>query len=128
MKIRIIFFISLLFFLGCQHQYFETFTIISDGEFSNSECLQKGIKDSIVMIESKYCGHCKATKPIFIEACKNSNVEPEILDISIEKHRDKMKSYGIEVQYTPTFIIGCKYFIGAKNKTEYIKLIGEIKK
>ena len=128
----ILIFIIIILLLWCQKQgnslqtqnnTLETFTILNDGEFNPAECSQRGLDGLIIMLESEYCGHCKTTLPDFQEACEESGVTPIILDVSITEHRDQMKSYGLEIQYTPTFIFNCKYFVGAKTKEKYLNLI-----
>ena len=84
------------------------------------------------MLESKYCGHCKATIPDFKDACAEKGVEPIILDLSVDEQRVQMMSYGISIQFTPTFIFGCDYFVGVKTKQEYSdsldKFLQEVKR
>jgi thiol-disulfide isomerase/thioredoxin len=99
------------------------FTISEAGNFTLEDCQARGLENKVVMIESKYCGHCQVTKPIFEEACQEAGVTPEILDISENDQREKMLSYSVEVQYTPTFIINCNYYIGGMEKSEYENLI-----
>jgi len=118
--------VLMILMAGCQY-YTQEMTITNDGIFNMTECIQRRLVDQFIMIESKYCSHCKDTLPVFIEACKESGVEPVILDLTIHEHREQMESYGIEVQYTPTFILGCEYFIGTKSKEDYIKMIDKVK-
>ncbi len=125
--IKIILIILLLIFiLGCEKEQhpteFETITITEPGFFEKEVCEERELDDKVIMIESKYCSHCKDTLPIFKEACKEKDIEPIILDLAEEEHRNKLESYGIEVHFTPTFIFGCEYHIGSKTKEEYINL------
>ncbi len=125
--------VALMSLYGCQppeesqESPLLTHTIQVDGEFEADDCLQRGLKDSVIMFESKYCGHCKATLPIFLEACNENGIEPIILDLSISEQREQMESYGIEVYYTPTFIFGCSYYVGTKTKEGYLQVIDEYK-
>lgn len=98
-------------------------TISEAGIFTLQDCQDRGLENKIVMIESKYCGHCEVAKPIFEEACQEAGVIPEILDITEKDQRTKMISYSVDVKYTPTFIINCSYYIGGMKKEEYINLI-----
>jgi len=102
-------------------------TISSEGEFSQEECSARNLKEKVIMLESKYCSACKATLPTFKKACEEEGIAPEILDLSVPEQRAKMKSYGIQITYTPTFIFGCKYYVGAKNEQEYKSIIEEFK-
>jgi thiol-disulfide isomerase/thioredoxin len=94
-------------------------TISESGTFSLKDCQDRKLEGKAIMIESKFCGHCQSTKPLFLQACQESGIVPEILDISKKEEQEKMISYSVEVQYTPTFIIGCDYYIGAMSKEEY---------
>ena len=78
------------------------------------------------MLESKYCGHCRETLPLFEEACEEQGVIPEILDLSVKEDQERMYSLGIQVQYTPTFIFGCNYYVGVKTKEKYLNYINQI--
>lgn len=100
--------------------------ITSEGVFDLSVCEAKGLSGKALMIESKYCGHCKETLPIFAKACDDTEVNCEILDISEPEQREQMYSYGVEVQFTPTFIINCEYFVGVKTKEEYLSYLEKI--
>lgn len=104
-----------------------TLTILSDGEISRQECIERDLHGKVVMLESQYCGHCKKTLPIFEAACEELGLTPLVVDISTKEGVDLLTSYGIEIQYTPTFIFDCKYYVGAKqSKEEYVQLLGDI--
>ena len=117
----------LIFTVGCEKEpkEFETITIAGPGFFETEICEERGLDDKVIMIGSKYCGHCEKTKPDFIETCEKKEIKPIILDLAEEEHREKLKSFGIEVHYTPTFIYGCKYYVGERTKKEYLKLCEE---
>jgi len=120
--------ILLTFNYGCEtsakdNNEIPIFTISQDGSFSEEECSLRALNDKVFMIESKYCGHCKATKPDFIASCEEKNIEPVILDISEVNQRMQMESYGISIQFTPTFVIGCDYFIGSRTKSNYLQIL-----
>lgn len=102
---------------------FEDITIKGDGSFSIEECRIRKLEDKTIMILSKYCGHCKQTIPLFEESCEEKGISPIILDISIPEQRKQMEAYRIKIQYTPTFIFGCNYYVGAQNKEEYLLLL-----
>ncbi len=101
----------------------ELFTIKSLGIFDEGFCSKNDLKDKVIMIESKYCGHCQKTKPEFLEACHEKGITPLMLDLSVEKDRELMESYSLQALYTPTFIFGCNYYIGAMNKENYLELL-----
>ncbi|MCP3683978.1 MAG: thioredoxin family protein [bacterium] len=100
--------------------------IAGNGSFPEGDCEERGTKNSIIMLESKYCSHCKKTKPDFLEACKEKGVEPIILDLAEKEGINQLDTYKIQVAFTPTFIFGCDYFTGAKSKEEYLKYIDEL--
>ncbi len=111
-----------LFGCGEPDNGLEKITISAPGAFDQETCEERGFTDKVIMIESKYCTHCEETKPDFIEICEAKGITPEILDMAEAEHRDTLEKYGIEVQFTPTFIFGCEYHVGVKNKEEYLDL------
>ncbi len=98
----------------------DVFVIKDDGSFSLDECRARGLEDKVIMVESKYCGHCKDTLPLFEEACREKGVEYVILDLTKKLDRELLDSYNIEVQYTPTFLFGCDYYVGTSFKYVYL--------
>ncbi len=93
--------------------------IKKDGHFDWEDCQARELQDKVIMLESSYCGHCKATLPVFKEVAEQKGVNPLILDLSVEEERQKMDDMRINVQYTPTFIFGCDYYTGAKSREDY---------
>ncbi len=104
----------------------DNFIIERDGNFSQEDCLQKGLGSEVLFIGSKYCGHCTETKPHFIKACDEANITPTILDLSLKDDANQVKKYSIEVRYTPTIIIGCNYYVGEKTEKEYVKFLDRL--
>ncbi len=104
---------------GCAEKDPNIVTINGDGSFTAEECRSRGLNDQVIMFESKYCSHCKETLPDFIDACEEKNIEPIILDLSIDEHMVQYETYNIELVGTPTFIFGCNYFVGAREKQTY---------
>ncbi len=100
-----------------------TVIIAAEGAFDTEDCLKRGLGNNLIMIESKYCGHCKDTKPDFMAACNETGIEPVIIDISEPEGLAQVNLYRVEARFTPTFIFGCNYFIGSKSKEEYVDLI-----
>jgi len=90
-----------------------------DSSFTKEQCEARGFTDKVIMLESKYCSHCQQTMPDFISACNEHNVTPIILDLSIVNHGKQLESYNLEIVGTPTFIFGCDYIVGARNKETY---------
>lgn len=100
----------------------------SDGALSAEECSARDLNDKVMMLESQYCGHCKATLPVFKEACLEKGIEPIIIDVSDKEQRKQMESYGLDIMYTPTFVFGCKHTIGTRSKQEYLQLLDKFLK
>ena len=94
-------------------------TIASEGSFTQEQCESRGLSDKLIMLESKYCHACESTKPIFLEVCESEGITPLILDISETEDFAQMESFWINVQYTPTFVFGCDYYVGEKSKSDY---------
>ncbi|NOR84723.1 hypothetical protein GQ473_01255 [archaeon] len=110
--------------LNQTQEQFELFTITKDGSFQLDECKSRGLENKVIMFKSKYCGHCAATLPIFLEVCREMGVEPTILDMTVNEDKDEIKSHGLEIMYAPTFVFGCDYTVGAKTKEKYISMCG----
>lgn len=125
-----ILFLSFILLTGCNEPIIpgdnntlpNTLLIKVDGSFTWEECQERGLQDMVVMLESKYCNHCQTTLPIFREAATEKGIEPLILDLAEENQRTQMALLGVNVQYTPTFIFGCDYFVGAKSKDDYLNM------
>jgi len=119
--------LTLLVLSGCSSSLPENsgdaFTISDEGSFSADVCAAKGLTGKAIMLESRYCPHCTATLPDFNQACSEAGVDCEVLDLADEENINKMYSYGIAAQFTPTFIIDCEYFVGAKTFEEYFDLL-----
>lgn len=118
----------LLLFASCTSQDTTTndvFAITSAGTFSESQCDIHNPDYEVVMLESKYCGHCQATMPIFLEACEEKGITPVVLDLAEQEDAKQAKEkYQVSVQYTPTFLFGCDYVIGAQpTKEDYLQLL-----
>lgn len=107
------------------NQSLDTFAIIEDGSFSSGECEARGLGSEVIMFSSKYCGHCMETLPIFMEACEEIGIEPVVLYTTNAADREIIYSYGIEIHYTPTFLFGCKYYIGTEPKFVYKSRIND---
>jgi len=123
--------VAILSLTGCNHEPESTennsiIKISASGTFTEQECQERGFENKVIMFESKYCGHCKATLPDFQEACEEKGIVPEILDLSVTEELQKAESYNIEIMYTPTFIIGCDYYIGTTSKEEYLERLDSV--
>ncbi len=114
--------LSSTFLTGCGSV--ELFDINKDGTFSGAQCEEHNPNYDIVMFESKFCSHCKDTLPVFLEICEAKGVTPIVLDLSVPEDMARMRDeYKVSIQYTPTFLFGCDYVVGAQTGEEYSRLI-----
>ena len=101
----------------------KTITLDSETEIPLETCIERGLCDKVVMLESEYCGHCKIAEPILKEIAQEKRMDFEFLDVSKKEDRVVMENYGVDVKYTPTLIAGCAVYIGSKSKEEYVQII-----
>ncbi|MCF7799106.1 thioredoxin family protein [Candidatus Woesearchaeota archaeon] len=122
--ILIIALLSMTIFAGCGTST-ETIEITKEGTFSESQCKAHNPNYEVIMIESKFCGHCKETLPKFLEACAELGVVPVVLDMAKAEDAELAEEkYKVSIRYTPTFIFGCDYLVGAQpSKEDYSSLI-----
>ena len=102
-----------------------TIKLLQEGAFTTDECDARGLTGQTIMLESPFCGYCKATKPDFIAAAEATNTTPKIIDIATKEGWTAMEGYGVMIQYTPTFIVNCHYYVGGKDLETYIDWMGE---
>jgi len=88
-------------------------------------CEERDFDDKIIVLESKYCGACKAVLPILKELEKELGVEITFLDLSKDADSLQMKNFKIMPYYTPTMLAGCSVYIGGKPKEEYVNFISK---
>jgi hypothetical protein len=120
---KILFLLCILILIsGCQNE--ET-TITEEGSFNQNICQEKNLTGKYIMIKSAHCSACQATIQDFKSACQEKNIHPIILDLSKQEDIKKFKEYNLSIQYTPTFILNCDYYIGAKTKEEYLKFLNK---
>jgi len=97
----------------------DTFVISQDGMFTVQECKNRGLQDQVIMFESRYCGHCQQTKPDFLAAAEEYGRSVVVLDLAEPAQRAKLDEWKISIQYTPTFMIDCKYYVGGQSRITY---------
>jgi thiol-disulfide isomerase/thioredoxin len=95
-----------------------------EGTISCELCKERGVNDRIIVLESEYCGACKAVAPNIKEAAEELGAEVLFLDLSKESDSIKMNGFGVMPYYTPTMLVGCDVYIGGKSKEEYKQIIG----
>ncbi|MBT4858319.1 thioredoxin family protein [Candidatus Woesearchaeota archaeon] len=105
----------------------DSIIIDSQGTFTQEQCTERNLQDKVIMIKSKYCGHCVETLPDFKKAASFHNLDPMIIETTKDEDLEILKSYNIDFVYTPTFIVGCDYFIGAKSFQGYDRIFEDFK-
>ena len=119
--------LSLLFIVGCNthaqisgstvYDQLDTYTIKTEGEIPQAS--ERGLDGKILMLESKYCSHCKTAIPILQEISEENDLDITILDVSVDEQRAEMEGYGLDIIYTPTLVIDGYAYIGARDKQGY---------
>ncbi|MCK4429572.1 MAG: hypothetical protein KAU95_04295 [Candidatus Aenigmarchaeota archaeon] len=92
-------------------------------------CLERNLSDKIILLESKYCGACKAVVPILkeLEAEYKSELKSGFIFLDLSEEDDRKIAYEFKImpKYTPTVLIGCNIHIGAKSKEIYKQAIDD---
>jgi len=96
-----------------------------EGTIPQDQCTQRKLNDKIIVLESKYCGACKAAVPLIKEVGKELNVNVTFLDLATHEDTAQADKFGVLPYYTPTMVAGCKVYIGGKTKTEYTTIMKE---
>jgi thiol-disulfide isomerase/thioredoxin len=86
-------------------------------------CVERGLQDKVVVMESKYCGACRVAVPRLEEIEEELGASFIYLDLSESEDLETMKSFGVIPRYTPTTIIGCRVMIGAYDKEGFKNVI-----
>jgi len=99
------------------------------GEMAIPFCMERSLKEKIIFVISKYCPHCRRSRPILEKVINDNKLSKYyvFLDLANEKDRDKLDSFGITVIYTPTLIINCSSYIGSKPEKKYLELVKKFK-
>lgn len=101
----------------------EPLSIGKEGMISLEQCSKRGIRDKVIILETKYCSACKVAVPRLREIEKELNAEFMYFDLSKQEDLKKFKEFKIWPKYTPTVIIGCDVLIGSYSKDKYKILI-----
>lgn len=97
----------------------EPLSIEKEGTIPLEQCSKRGISDKVIILETKYCSACKVAVPRLREIEKELNAEFLYFDLSKKEDLKKFEEFKIQVQWTPTVIIGCDVLIGAYSKDKY---------
>ena len=108
-----------LFVFGCESGA-KPLILSEEGDLPLSLCEERGLDGKIMVLESKYCGACKAAKPLVQAAAGEVGVEVLFLDLAEGKDAREAEKLGLVPQYTPTLLVGCQVYIGVKSKEEYV--------
>lgn len=114
--------VSAVLFVACTQNQ-NVFTISEDGTFAFDACQTHGLGNSVIMVESEYCGHCKETRDDFQAACDEKGVDCQFWDIAETDGLKQLEDRNLMVRYTPTILYGCSYRVGADSKDGYLKNI-----
>ncbi len=111
---------------GNQDVVLQKFKIASNGRLPDSFCDANGLEGKVVMIESKYCSHCQENLPVFKKVAGEHSVDVEILDLAVKEDYDKLSSYNLEVQYTPTYLYDCNFYVGSQTEESFNELFNSL--
>ncbi len=97
--------------------------LATEGTINPEDCSARGLGDKVIVLESRYCGACRIAVPRLKEIEKELQTKFIFLDLSQPEDRERLKEFKILPQYTPTVLVGCDVYIGAKSKEEYKRII-----
>ncbi len=101
----------------------ETLVLDKEGGIDLDACLERGLADKIIVLESEYCSACKIVVPRLQEIERELGKEIIYLDLSKENDQNRAKEFKIWPKWTPTVLISCDVFIGAYSKEKYKEAI-----
>ncbi|MGB2762651.1 MAG: thioredoxin family protein [Minisyncoccales bacterium] len=101
----------------------ELLVLDKEGRISLDACLERGLSDKIIVLESTYCSACKIVIPRLEELEKELGVEIIYLNLSEKDDQDRAKEFKIWPKWTPTVLIGGEVLIGAYSKEKYKEVI-----
>ena len=87
---------------------------------ASTQCHAK-LNNKIILIVSQYCSQCKKVLPIVENIVEQNKLEKDfrLLNINNKVDREFIRAHNIHLQYVPTLIVDCYYYVGAKNENEY---------
>jgi hypothetical protein len=114
--------VGVLFLTSCTNtaNNVPVYTIANSGTFTFEECQDHGLGNNVIMIESKYCSHCRETRADFQAACDEVGITCEFWDVAEQEGLDQLQNRDVMIQFTPTMIYGCSYIVGGETKDEYV--------
>ena len=125
-KLVTILFLVLILINGCGKKdnpnFSEIIILDQDITLNQTKCSERNLEDKVIMIESKWCGHCSKVRPLLEEISEEKGVDITFLNLG--RDHEEIVSYGIDVKYTPTVLINCNVVIGARSKEYYEDVIG----
>ncbi|MBN2566764.1 thioredoxin family protein [Candidatus Woesearchaeota archaeon] len=96
----------------------QPYVIMQNGMLPPAACTAE-IARSVIMLESRYCGHCAVAKPMLEELAREKGVDLEVIDVSTDAGRHRTAELGIDIQFTPTTIFGCEVVIGGQSRDAF---------
>jgi len=126
-------FLAALFLQGCTDNGCQTpdsylvdnglVMLDKEGTIACELCEERGLDTKIIVLESAYCGACRAAVPIIKEVEQELGIEIIYLDLAENADNQRMnEEFKVMPYYTPTMLVGCDVYIGGKTKQEYTKL------
>ncbi|MFH1447524.1 MAG: thioredoxin family protein [Candidatus Micrarchaeota archaeon] len=102
----------------------EIIVLESEGIIRQKQCQERGLVDTMLVLESRDCPACGEAKPILKEVEEEHGVAFEYIDLADEGVL-AMEGYGVYAMYTPTVIINCRILIGVHSKEDYSAALEE---
>ena len=103
----------------------EIYTLRGEGVLPEKYCTAE-LASSMIYFHSEYCHYCHNDIPKVEEIEETTDVPVIYLSLSDSEDMRIVKEHGFIAQYTPTTVIGCNVYIGAKDKSFYEEKIKEL--
>ncbi|MBW2965771.1 hypothetical protein KY342_01555 [Candidatus Woesearchaeota archaeon] len=86
-------------------------------------CIQRGIKNKVIMIYKQGCPACSIAIPRLEEVERDLDLKFEYLDLSESEDVQRLLEIGIISQYVPTLLADCKVYVGVLPKEDYKNIV-----
>ena len=104
----------------------KSFLISDNGPIPKDICINNNLSNKIIVIESKYCSHCKnMIKETINPIEKETDYKFNLYDVSEPDKAQEIKNMGLSILGTPTTIVNCNAFIGEINKEDMLQILAE---
>ncbi len=99
-----------------------TYQLAEDGLIPKEFCTD-AIKDSVNMILEDHCSACYTAIPLLEKASKVLNIPVTYINVSEEDGFKKMLDLELNIDATPTLLVGCTVSIGLKTESQYKQML-----